>query len=143
MSSALRAKYGHPSMILVDTHALIFDALAPHRLTAKAKRAANRAREAGEIFCSDISLWEIAMLASRKRIQIAGEAIECIHDIVQASRLTVVPISPEIAVMAQSGKFSHGDPADRLIASTALIHGWDPVTADEHLYTVPLLKTIW
>ena len=45
--------------------------------------------------------------------------------------------------MAQSGEFTHGDPADRLIASTAMVHGAELVTADEYLRSIPGLKTVW
>lgn len=130
-------------MILVDTHVLVFDALTPARLGARAKRAVNHAREAGELGCSDISLWEMAMLIARKRIDIAIEAHEFIHDVVQASRVEVIPISPEIAVMAQDPSFVYGDPADRLIASTALVLGLELVTADENLRRHPSLRTLW
>lgn len=130
-------------MILVDTHVLVFDALTPNRLSARARRTVNRAREAGEMCCSDISLWEIAMLIARKRIEIASEANEFIHDVIQASRVEVIPISPEIAVMSQDASFIHGDPADRLIASTALVLGLELVTADDNLRRLASLRTVW
>ena len=106
-------------MIVVDTHVMIFDAIAPSRLSRNAKRALAQAGESGTLCCSDISLWEIAMLLFRGRVTVAAEPLRFIDDIVQALRLSVLPISPEIPVMAQSEAFMHGDPADRLIASTA------------------------
>ena len=130
-------------MIVVDTHVLIFDAIAPSRLTINAKRILARESEAGGICCCDISLWEIAMLIFKGRIDVKADLVRFIDDIVQALRLSVLPISPDIAVMAQSGKFMHGDPADRLIASTAMVRGAELVTADEYLRSIPELKTIW
>ncbi len=130
-------------MIVVDTHVLIFDAIAPSRLSRKAKRVLAREGEAGGICCSDISLWEIAMLIFKGRIDVKADPVRFIDDIVQALRMSVLPISPEIAVMALSREFMHGDPADRLIASTAKVHGAELVTADEYLRSLPGLKTIW
>jgi PIN domain nuclease of toxin-antitoxin system len=130
-------------VIVVDTHVLIFDAIAPSRMSSKAKRVLARAAEAGSICCSDISLWEIAMLIFKKRIDVKADPGRFIDDIVQALRLTVLPISPEIAVMAQSAQFLQGDPADRLIACTAVIHDAELVTADETLRSIAGLKTIW
>lgn len=54
-------------MILLDTCALIFDALTPERLTDGARKALNCGEAAGTLACADISLWEIAMLASKGR----------------------------------------------------------------------------
>ncbi len=130
-------------MIVVDTHVLIFDAIAPSRLSSKAKRVLAREGGAGDICCSDISLWEIAILIFKGRIDVKADPVRFIDDIVQALRLSVLPISPEIAVMAQSREFMHGDPADRLIASTTKVHGAELVTADEYLRSIPGLKTIW
>lgn len=83
------------------------------------------------------------MLIFKGRIDVKADPVRFIDDIVQALRLSVLPISPDIAVMAQSGAFMHGDPADRLIASTAMVYGALLVTADEYLRSIPGLKTIW
>ena len=83
------------------------------------------------------------MLIFKGRIDLNVDPVRFIDDMVQALRLSVLPISPDIAVMAQSGKFMHGDPADRLIASTAMVHSAELVTADEYLRSIPELKTIW
>jgi PIN domain nuclease of toxin-antitoxin system len=55
-------------MIVLDTCALIFDALQPARLGPAAKRALETADGAGNLWCSDISWWEIAMLISKGRL---------------------------------------------------------------------------
>ena len=49
-------------MILLDTCALIFDALTPERLTPAAAAALDQGEREGNLACADISLWEIAML---------------------------------------------------------------------------------
>ena len=57
-------------MIVVDTHIIVWDALKPEMLSKKAKKAISLANETdGIIFC-DISLWEIAMLIHKGRLEV-------------------------------------------------------------------------
>lgn len=128
-------------MVVLDTHVLIQDVLEPRRLSARARRALDGT--AGPLAVSDISLWEIAMLIARKRIDPATDAAQFIDDIVDARALRVLPITPKIAVLAQSEAFQHGDPADRLIAATAIAHGAQLVTADARLKQVRGLRVLW
>jgi PIN domain nuclease of toxin-antitoxin system len=107
-------------VVVLDTNALIFDALQPKRLSARALRAIESATARGDIACSDISLWEIAMLVAKGRLDPGVELTRFLHDVIQARGLDVMPITPEIAVLAQSDQFTHGDPADRIIAATAM-----------------------
>lgn len=130
-------------MILLDTHVLIFDALAPERLSARALAAIEQGAARGELAWADISLWETAMLVARGRISPAVDAQPFIEDMLLARRVQVLTISPEIAVLAQDPAFTHGDPADRLIAATARRHGVPLVTADEKLRGLPGVTSIW
>ena len=69
-----------------------------------------------------------------------------INDLLQARHIRTLPITPEIAVLAQSDEFHtlrHGDPADRLVAATALEYGVPLVTADAELRKLRELKVIW
>lgn len=52
-------------MSVLDTCALIFDALAPDKQSKKALRAIEQGKKHGELACCDISLWEIAMLVQK------------------------------------------------------------------------------
>ncbi len=130
-------------MVVVDTNALIFDALQPKRLTPRALRAIDAASENGEIACSDISLWEIAMLVAKKRLDPGVELTQFLHDMIQARALRVLPITPEIAALSRSRHFSHGDPADRIISATALYHHAKLVSADAWLRKLQVLEVVW
>jgi PIN domain nuclease of toxin-antitoxin system len=70
-------------------------------------------------------------------------AASYIHDILLGLDVTVLPITPEIAELAQSELFIHGDPADRLIAATSLAYRASLITADEKLRAIPQLRCIW
>ncbi len=130
-------------MVVLDTNALIFDALQPKRLTPRALRAIETASARGDIACSDISLWEIAMLVAKSRLDPGAELTQFLHDMIQARGLRVLPITPEIAALAQSAQFTHGDPADRIISATALYHQAKLVTADARLRKLKTLEVVW
>lgn len=128
-------------LTICDTHILLFWADAPERLSEKAAAAL----EIGTLACSDITLWEIAMLYTRGRINNhAGvTAASYIQDILLGLNVAVLPITADIAELAQSDLFIHGDPADRLIAATSLVHRASLITADEKLRAVSKLHCIW
>jgi len=134
---------GHRALIVLDTHVLIYDALAPARLSAHARKAIALAHTDRELACSDISLWEIAMLIARKRLDPVIDARQFLDDVIAARRLRVLPITAEIAVLSQSDLFSHGDPADRLIAATARLYRAPLVTSDAKLRKLKEVTTIW
>ena len=130
-------------MIVLDTHALVYDALAPVRLSVRARKAIDHAFATRELAYCDISLWEIAMLVARDRLDPGMDARQFLDDLIAARRLQVLPITPEIAVLSQSDAFSHGDPADRLIAATALYHRAQLVTSDSRLRKLTQIATVW
>lgn len=131
-------------MILLDTCAMIFDALAPEKLGKKAFKELEKGRGAGSLACSDISLWEIAMLVSKERLKPAMPLREFLADLISSNRLRVLPIIPEIAAHAACHTdFIHGDPADRIIAATALHHKATLLTCDTRLRKMNCFKTAW
>lgn len=83
------------------------------------------------------------MLIAKGRIDPATDAVQFIDDIVQARAIRVLPITAKIAVLAQSEELQHGDPADRLIAATAIVHGAQLVSADARLKRMPGLRVLW
>ena len=69
-----------------------------------------------------------------------GELLELIAT---ANRLQMLPITPAIAATRHSDRFTHWNPVDRLIASTALVHGAPLITRNDKLKALPGLNTIW
>jgi PIN domain nuclease of toxin-antitoxin system len=130
-------------VILLDTQVLLFDALDPKRLSRKARTALEEGMEVDALACSDISLWEIALLVARRRIDAGPDIAAFIESVLQLRSVRVLPITPSIATLAQSDLFAHGDPADRLIGATAIEHGVPLVTADAELRKLRGLKTLW
>lgn len=130
-------------MILLDTCALIYDALAPARLGRRAARLIEAGAAAGELGCSDISLWETAMLAAEGRIALPTSTAAFLALALEARRIRMAPITPEIAELSCGDRFHHADPADRIIAATALVLDAPIVTCDARLREMRGLKTVW
>ena len=131
-------------MLILDTCALVFDSLDPDRLSKKAKAAIAQADDAGTVACCDISLWEIAMLVSKRRLDPGTNAQEFIQLVLAARKIDVIPITPEIAAKSALSEFCpHGDPADRIIAASTIIHKAKLVTSDRKLATVAGLQIVW
>ena len=130
-------------MIVLDTQAMLFDSLSPSRLSARARKAIESGCANFELACSDISLWEIAMAIARGRVKPGMDATQYLNDSIALRGIRVLPITAEIAVLSQSDVFSHGDPADRLIAATACFHRAALVTSDARLRKLKNVTTIW
>ena len=131
-------------MILMDTCAIIWDALEASKLSDKAISAIERADRHNALIISDISIWEISMLIKKKRLEVGSTATIFLNLFLQSRNISVQSISPEIAEL--SVNFDHtinNDPADRIIAATSIINNAQLVTADHNLRASDLLDTIW
>ena len=130
-------------MILLDTCVLIFDALTPERLSTPARDALGRGEAEGSLICADISLWEIAMLVHKGRLEPGTDSATFCRLALDARGVRVLPITPEIALESTRIELPQGDPADRLIAATAAVHGVVLVTVDERLRQCPAINALW
>lgn len=131
-------------MILLDTHVLIWDALTPQRLSARARQAIAQANEEDGMMISDISLWEIAMLVQKGRVQVDIECQVFLNLVLQANKIVVQAITPQIATLAVGlPVYINKDPADRLIYATALAKEIPLVTADRNLRDATMIPTLW
>lgn len=131
-------------MIVLDTCAIIWDALDPSKLSKRAKKAIEQADQHNALLISDISIWEIAMLIHKKRIEVESTASNLINLYLAYRNASVQSISPEIADVSVSlGKEINPDPADRIIVATSIIHNAQVVTADQNLRKSSGVNTVW
>lgn len=128
-------------MIIVDTHVLLWWVSVPKKLSRKATRALRASKRIG---VPAIVPWEIAMLEEKARIRLDRPVLEWLNEVLEDPRVVLCDLSPVVAVRAArlSATFP-GDPADRLVAGTALVEGAPLVTADGRFEGQAGLELIW
>jgi len=133
---------GIAPVILLDTHVLVWTVADSRRLSRRAADAVRRAHREGGLAISAITLWELASLLARGRIQAYGTVDSSVRLLVEG--VTVKAITPEIAALATQFPDEYSrDPADRLIGATTRAEGVPLVTRDENIRRSALLRTIW
>jgi PIN domain nuclease of toxin-antitoxin system len=130
------------AVILLDTHVLVWAVEDSKRLSRAAASEIRRARHHGGLAVSAITVWELAWLLSRGRIQARGTVEAAVKLLLED--ITIRPITPEVAALATQfpEDYPH-DPTDRIIGATARAEGLTLVTRDEKIRRSPLLKTVW
>jgi PIN domain nuclease of toxin-antitoxin system len=129
-------------MILLDTHVLIWMFNDPAKLSKKAEGAIRRAPAGGGLAISAMTLWELAYLAARGRINPSGTVEAFVRKI--TAHVAIQPITVEIAIIASQFPPTYpSDPTDKLIGATALAEGMMLVTADQKILQSGLVRTIW
>lgn len=118
-------------MILLDTHAALWFAMADEALGRRSQVLARRALAEDNLFVAAVSAWEIALLIDRKRIDVATDARGVRERMLQGG-IQELPLTGDVALLATELGL-HGDPADRFIAATAVTHSATLLTADRKL----------
>jgi PIN domain nuclease of toxin-antitoxin system len=129
-------------VILLDTNSALWLTDDQSQLSKAADAAIVEGRRDGGVAISDITLWEVAMLAGKKRITIPRSLDTYLRHL--EDTFTVLPITASIA--EHSVKFSAKYPkdlADKIIGATAVIHGLRLVTADAGIRASGEVKCIW
>ncbi len=128
-------------MIVLDTATWIWRATDPKQLSSRARRALEESDRA--LVCA-ISVWEVAMLVAKRRIQL-DRPVEAWIDLALAlPGIQLAPLEPAIAVLSAKlpGEF-HPDPADRVIVATALENAVPLITPDERIRSYPHVQSVW
>jgi PIN domain nuclease of toxin-antitoxin system len=130
-------------VILADTHVVVWLAFNPGQLSRKARAAIDDARQNGDgLAISDITLLELATLASKGRIRLDISLESFLREV--EARFVVLPISARACARAMGLPAVYPkDPADRIIGATALVEGLALVTADREIRRSKALDTIW
>jgi PIN domain nuclease of toxin-antitoxin system len=130
-------------MILLDTHVVLWLALEPAKVSTRAKAAIELARRDSQgLAISDISLLEIAIAEGKGRISLIAGLDAFLSDV--QARFVVLPMTSQICVRAMRLPASYQkDPADRIIAATAMIEGATLITADNTIRRSRVVSTVW
>lgn len=129
---------------LLDTHAFLWAAADPVKLSAKARSAIEDPENA--IHVSTVSFWEISLKFALGKLELAGCAPEDLVPIARSMRLEIVgPSAEEAAGFHRLPRHVHKDPFDRLLVWQCLQRDWVFFTRDRGLarYHAIGLKTFW
>ena len=122
--------------ILLDTHVWLWSQEAQEQFGPEARSMI--LDENNELFISSISSLEIARLVWGGRLTLAGQLRIWVAETLQALRAETIPVTHEIALSVYElpGEF-HRDPADRILAATAMVHDLTLMTADDRILAYP------
>lgn len=115
--------------MLEKTAAVVFDTPIWLRASAGDPQLGALRNFRGTAIVPAISIWEVAMLASKNRIDLKPDVDRWIRENLQPP-VRLEPLHPEISLESCRLPDFHGDPADRLIVATALVLGVPLITAD-------------
>jgi PIN domain nuclease of toxin-antitoxin system len=130
--------------VLLDTHFWIWQQFGVRQNSSRTTwKAIEAAAASGTLLLSVISVWEVGLLESKGRLQLFTPCEQWVDQALATSGLTLVPLTPEIAVHSTRlpGNF-HSDPADRIIAATARIMGARLATSDRKMIEYAKLRHI-
>lgn len=130
-------------MILLDTHVWWWAVTETDNLSKKALNLIEKTRPDQRAIAS-ISIWEFAMMVSRGRIKLKISPEEWLDHSIHKTGLTVLDLSPSIAVDACNlpGEF-HKDPADRIIVATCRVKKMKLLTKDHKILSYPNVEAVW
>ncbi len=118
--------------VLLDTHALVWLLEGDQRLGDEARRLADMAIREDTLLVSAMTFWEVAMLVQRRRLALVQPVANWRHNVLELG-IAEIPVSGDIGILATELDDFPLDPADRMIAATAMVHGARLITADGNI----------
>jgi PIN domain nuclease of toxin-antitoxin system len=124
---------------LLDTHIWLWHTLGSDKLPRGLRETIERSPEV--CWLSPISVWEAALLAKNRRLDLLLDFRPWLSVAFQRFPLKEAPFNFEVALRSQELSLPHRDPADHLLAATALVHGLTLLTVDRRLTSLDWLPT--
>jgi len=139
-AALIGAEGPHPGApYLLDTHIWLWYVAGSDRLPATIRVVMDAA--IGQLWISPISAWELGMLHARGRIELQGGPRRWIETASRRFPLQEASLTMDVALRSHELDLGHRDPADHLLAATALVHSLTLVTLDDRLATASWLPT--
>lgn len=123
--------------LLLDTHIWVwYVENEPSRFSRRIEPIVEAAVERGALLISAISIWEIALLEARHRLELSQDVRAWVGRALGFPGVRLKGLSPSIAIESTRLPGSlHRDPADRILVATARLTGAALVTCDQRLLT--------
>lgn len=128
-------------MILLDTHALVWLASDPDRLSPTARQLIET--HASSLHCSVVSAWEIALLVRRGRLQLPMPPDQFLERAINHHALLEIDISRPAATVSVALPPIHNDPFDRLLIAECLIRKMPLISCDQTIPRYPGIQVFW
>ena len=119
-------------MVVVDTHALVWQLNADQKMGKTARRRLERALTRDELCVSAVTFWEIALLVNRDRLRLDTTATHFRWRVLEMG-IRELSVDGEVALQAAVLAPVLMDPIDCFVTATALTHGATLMTADIRL----------
>jgi PIN domain nuclease of toxin-antitoxin system len=129
-------------VIVLDTHALLWWALDPERLS-KAAAGLVRTMERSGGFASAISIWELGIKVQRGQLELPLPVDALAARIQEGGVVELLPVDTATWLRSLSLDWAHRDPADRVIVATALIRQMPLLTKDGTLHAFSGVECVW
>ena len=126
--------------LLLDTHIFLWSMLEPVRLSKKV--AVELQNQENQLWFSPISSWEIMLLEKKRKLILDPDPATWLREAFKRVPIREARISHDIAIQSCLIKLPHQDPADRLLAATAVIYGLTLVTSDTRLIQSKVCKVL-
>jgi PIN domain nuclease of toxin-antitoxin system len=117
-------------VVVLDTSALVYWTLDPHRLS---QNAAEAIAAADAILVSSISIWELAIKVRRGRLTIPTTIRSYTDALKRAERVDIVAVDEGCWIDSVELDWGHRDPADRTIVALAARHRCPLITSDRQM----------
>ncbi|MEA2163599.1 MAG: hypothetical protein QOK37_1726 [Thermoanaerobaculia bacterium] len=131
---------GSQQVIIADTHAWVWWIDWRHRMSRIALRTLDDAEQIG---ISVISCWEVALLVAKGRLDLDRDVSLWVAQALEIPKVTLLELSPAVAIASTRLEWLHDDPADRIIVATAMTHHAPLVSKDRRIRAFRSVKTIW
>lgn len=123
------------SLLLLDTHCWVWMEFGlDHEFSKAGLAAIQEARAEARLLVSAISVWEVALLDAKRRLELYMPCDEWVRRALAAPGLELAPLTPDNAVECNRlpGDL-HADLVDRILAATARRLGATLLTRDDKL----------
>lgn len=126
-------------MYLLDTCTFLWCLEGDERLSDRAK---NIITTKENLYLSHVSLWEIAIKKTIKKLRLNRTTLD-LENVCRTNRIELIPIKPNYFDTIQELPYHHGDPFDRLIMATAIEEGLILITNDEKIRLYQEVRQLW
>ncbi|EFK11536.1 toxin-antitoxin system, toxin component, PIN family [delta proteobacterium NaphS2] len=128
-------------MILLDTHAVVWLASDQDKLTEKGKGLIRS--NAGRLYLSVVSAWEISILHKRNRLKLPMEPEAYVDRLIEQHGLNEVPLERKVVQLSVRLPDIHNDPFDRILIALCKEKGWVLLSKDKVIPKYSGIQVVW